>query len=75
MTDRFHAEMGRGLPYLCPEHPTAQVRHSWDRTRTEVNWGPHRPRILLSKTDRNHKYECAKCNRELAAAKEIPDDA
>lgn len=54
------------LPWVCPEHPEAQIRHSWDRTRTEVNWGPYRPRHTVSETESNHRYECAECGRELA---------
>ena len=54
------------LPWLCPEHPAAQVRHLWDRTRSEVNWGPNWPRHLISEVDHSHRYECAVCGRELA---------
>lgn len=59
------------LPYLCPEHPEAQVRHEWDRTRAEVNWGPSRPRNTISETDSNHRYFCNECDRELALEEEV----
>lgn len=55
------------LPWLCPDHPAAQIRHYWDRMRTEANWGPNRPRNLISQYDHNHRYECAECGRELAS--------
>lgn len=54
------------LPYVCPIHPGAQIRHTWDRTRSEANWGPYQPRVEISTVDNNHRYECAECGTELA---------
>lgn len=49
-------------PWVCPEHPDAQVRHEWDRTRTDV-----RLTGASWESDTNHRYLCAVCSRELAA--------
>ena len=53
------------LPYICPEHPRAQVRHTWDRT--QFVYGDGYPRG--SGIDSNHQYECAICRRALAPPK------
>lgn len=63
-----------GLPWVCAEHPEAQIRHTWDRTRTEVNLRPNCPRQTIGEYDHNHLYECAVCGRELAPPKEVPHD-
>lgn len=55
------------LPYICPDHPKAKIRHEWMRTRSEANWGPNRPRVLIGHRDHDHRYLCSKCGRELAA--------
>lgn len=57
------------LPWRCPEHPDAQVRHEWNRTRETVRLtGAH------WEYDHGHQYFCAACGRELAAPKlEQPD--
>jgi len=54
------------LPYVCPEHSRAQIRHSWDETHCVLNGLPAGMGIKG-----NHKYECAVCGRELA--EEAPD--
>ena len=50
------------LPWVCNDHPEAQVRKSWDRTYYVMNGYPSGSGI-----DSNFKYECAVCGRELAA--------
>ena len=62
------------LPWICEDHPDAQIRHTWDRTRSEANWGPYRPRVTISEVDTNHRYECAVCGRELAPPSEEPQE-
>lgn len=57
------------LPYVCPEHPAAQVRHEWNRTRATVrltgaSWEYDEPN--------GHRYYCAECGRELAAEEVTP---
>lgn len=56
------------LPWVCPEHPKAQIRHSWDRTQYVMNGYPAGQAL-----DMNHRYECAVCGRELAAAQETSE--
>lgn len=53
----------KALPWICPDHPEAQIRYSWDRTYYVFSDGY--PRGGGVKT--NHKYECAECGRKLAA--------
>lgn len=48
------------LPWKCPKHPNAQIRHSWDEKRYVMNQYPVGQRIKC-----NHKYECAECGLEL----------
>ena len=55
----------RPLPWTCPEHPYAEVRHTWTRTRHEVSYGANRPRVVLSEDDSGHRYECSTCGRAL----------
>jgi len=69
-TEEMRERHGSGLPWLCPDHPRAQIRHIWSRTRSEANWGPYRPRHLISVLDHSHRYECAECARELLEAEE-----
>lgn len=47
-------------PYVCPEHPAAQIRHSWDETQYIMNGYPAGRAIKI-----NHTYQCAECGREL----------
>lgn len=56
-------------PWACPEHPEAQIRHEWDRTRTDV-----RLTGASWETDANHRYFCAACGIELATS-ETPEYA
>jgi len=53
------------LPWVCPDHPDAQVRCSWDETHYVMNGYPAGTGIKS-----NFKYECAVCGRELAPDKE-----
>lgn len=51
------------LPWLCEEHPNAQIRHTWDEDRYVLN------QVEVSRMGfnrRNHKYECDRCGKELA---------
>jgi len=53
----------KDLPYVCPDHPKAAIRHEWSRTRASIPWPPY---TTLSITDHDHRYFCAECGRELA---------
>jgi len=56
--------MSAQLPYVCPDHPEAQIRHEWNRTRYTVRLtGAH------WEGDDGHQYFCAVCGRELAPEK------
>jgi len=50
------------LPWLCPDHPEANVRHLWDQSYCVLNGYPAGTGIQS-----NHRYECAVCCRELAS--------
>ena len=50
------------LPWVCPDHPQAMIRHSWNRSHYVMNGYPAGTSI-----DSNHRYECADCGRQLAA--------
>lgn len=50
------------LPYICPEHPEAQIRHEWNRTRTTI-----RLTGAVNEYDHGHQFFCNACGRELAA--------
>lgn len=54
------------LPWQCPNHPDAQILHSWDNSYTV--WGDGYPR---SGHTSNHKYECNECHIELAPPKAL----
>ena len=54
------------LPWKCPQHPNAQILHSWDVTHT-AGWSDGYPR---GGNISNHKYECSECGLELAATEE-----
>jgi len=54
--------MSEELPWTCPKHPMAQVRHTWDEKQYVMNGYPAGQPLKL-----NHKYECADCGLELAA--------
>lgn len=49
-------------PWLCPDHPDAQIRRSWDQTQYVMNGYPAGVPLR-----RNFRYECAECGRELAS--------
>ena len=49
------------LPYICPEHPKGQVKHTWDSDIYENG------RRLKKPKTHNHIYSCASCGRRLAA--------
>ena len=55
------------LLWTCPDHPIAEIRHTWDRT---PNFFKPNPWTGTEHLDRNHRYECSECGRELAAPKE-----
>lgn len=52
--------MENRLPWRCPKHPNAKIKHSWDRTQFVYNDGYPRGGF-----DDNHKYECGDCRTEL----------
>lgn len=52
----------RPLPYVCPDHPAAQILHEWNRTQYIQAHG-YPMGIPL---DSGHQYFCSKCKRELA---------
>ena len=49
------------LPWTCPKHPQAQIRHSWNETQYVMNGYPAGQPIRGG-----HRYECAECGIELA---------
>ena len=49
------------LPWICPNHPHAQIRHEWNRSQYIMNGYPAGRGI-----DTGHQYYCAECGRELA---------
>lgn len=55
----------KSLPWICPQHPKAQIRHLWDRSQYVMN-GYTAGRGI----DTNHRYECADCGLELASPEE-----
>ena len=62
MSDK--AEITKKLPWLCSEHPRAEIRCSWDRTVYQIRGGEQgRP------FDSNYHYYCSICGKELAASK------
>lgn len=52
------------LPWRCPDHPDAMIRHSWDQTHYVLNGYPAGEGMRS-----NHRYECAECGRQLADEK------
>jgi hypothetical protein len=50
------------LPWTCPQHPKARIRHTWDETHCVLN-GYEAGEGIKSK----HCYECAECGQELSA--------
>lgn len=55
------------LPWTCPQHPEAQIRHSWDQTHYVMNGYPAGQGVRS-----NHRYECSECGTELAKPGEDP---
>jgi len=60
------------FPYLCPDHPAAQIRREWDRTRcyarlTGAQWEYDEPN--------SEQFFCATCGRELASEQEPSKEA
>lgn len=60
--------MNKELPYLCPMHPRAMLKHEWDRT--ESSHVLNGERIVFSRQNTNHVYKCAECGVELAPPRE-----
>jgi len=50
------------LPYICPEHPHAQIEESYDVKKYVYNGYPRGTGIKS-----NYKWACAECGRELSA--------
>ena len=57
------------LPYICPEHPKGQVKHTWDEDLYAYGKKLKKPKI------HNHEYRCVDCGRKLAATLEESSDA
>jgi hypothetical protein len=51
----------RELPWRCPEHPDAQILHSWDHKHAVLNGEP----AGLGWYAGGDKFQCAVCRREL----------
>jgi hypothetical protein len=63
-----HRRRGKGgemtnknLPWQCPDHPNARIKHSWDEKHYVFNGYPAGEGIKSK-----HKYECNECGMELA---------
>ena len=54
------------LPWRCPDHPDAKIRHEWDET-TYLRCGGY---PMGKPIKGNHRYFCNECGRELAASPE-----
>ena len=52
-------------PYICPNHPKAQIRHEWDQTHYILNGYPAGQGIRG-----NHQYFCSICGLELCSEEE-----
>jgi len=52
----------KNLPYICPEHPEAMIKHEWTESQYVMNGYP--AGIPLKS---KHNYYCNECGRELAA--------
>lgn len=52
----------KSLPWICPKHPKAQVRHTWDESHYILNGYPAGVGIKSA-----HRYECAECGTELSS--------
>lgn len=46
----------------CPDHPAADILHSWDQTYVILNGLPAGQGIAS-----NHVYECSVCHKQLTA--------
>jgi hypothetical protein len=55
------------LPWICPDHPTARIRHYWDQTHCVLNGLP-----AGTGTKSSHRYECEVCRLELAQPNSQP---
>lgn len=61
----MNTQTKKDLPWVCPDHPKAQIRHTWDRTQYYLNQYP-----AGTPMDSAHRYECAECGRQLATPSE-----
>ena len=59
------------LPWICKEHPEAQIRHEWDRTRTRFHLTG--AEIAHDEPD-SHRYYCNECGKELAPPESVIHD-
>jgi hypothetical protein len=58
----------KDFPYICPDHPAAQIRHEWTEKQYVMNGYPTGTSLRSQ-----HQYYCNECGRELAEEKwEIP---
>lgn len=54
------------LPWRCPEHPDAMIRHLYDQNHCVLNGYPGG-----TGWQSNHRYECAKCGRQVREPAEL----
>ena len=54
--------MDNYIPYICPDHPEAKIRHEWDQNHYVMNGYP-----AGTGWRTNHKYFCDECGRELCS--------
>ena len=52
-------------PYICGDHPEAQIKKSWDQNHAVLNGYP-----AGTGWGSNYKYECNECGRELCSEEE-----
>ena len=57
----------KDLPYICDEHPGAQIRHEWNRTQYVQGGGYPMGKPI----DTEHQYFCNECGKELAPPMEV----
>jgi hypothetical protein len=53
----------QGLPWVCPHHQTADIRHEWNRT--VYLYGGGWP--MGNPVDSGHQYFCSVCGQELTS--------
>ena len=54
-------ECDTNLPFICPDHPMAKIKHEFDESHYIMNGFTAGTGIRS-----NHKYYCNECGRELS---------